>query len=303
MVHLKLRKDDTSHESVMKRIQKMEERIKGLRKVTKPERMPEKSEERKENIEKVLETVEEPEKKIIEPGKDIDEEVVKTIRDGLKDGTIRIDTTVRDVMTTDIKTVKSDDNLRKVMDLLSENKITGAPVVERDKIVGVISEADIIKVMDVRKILDAKKDEIKISELEKIKTKEIMSRDPIVINQKENVTDASELMYKHHVNRLPVVDDKKRLVGIIAKEDVIRGITSEFFKKAIKVDMKSVIGTVIDELINIVEKKESVAILDLSKQLKVDPEQIEEWAKLLEERGMIEIEYSPIGPPKLRKKK
>ncbi len=297
---MKLKREDKLHEGVMERIQRMEERIKGL----KSDKPPEKAKDlKKESVEKILDTIEEPEKKIIKPGKKIDEEVAKTIKDSLKDGTIKIDTTVKEVMTSDVKTVKPKDNLRKVMDLLSENKVTGAPVVEDNKIVGVISEADIIKVMDVRKILDPKKDEIKLSKLDKITVKEIMSRDPILINQKERVTDASEAMYKHHVNRLPVIDDKKNLVGIITKEDVIKGITNEFFTKAVKTGMEGKIATIIDELIDVVEKEESINILDLSKKLKVSPEQIEEWAKILEDRGIIDIEYSPIGPPKLRMKK
>jgi len=297
---LKLKGEDKVHEGIMERIQRMEERIKGL----KAEGIPTKREYvMKQKMEKILETIEGSEKKIIKPGKDIDEEVIKTVKDGLKDGTIKIETTVKEVMTSDVKTVDPEHSLRKVMDLFSEYKITGAPVVEGNKIIGVISEADIIKLMDVRNILDPRKDEIKLSELERIKAKEVMSKDPIIINQNEKVTDASEAMYKHHINRLPVIDDKKNLVGIITKEDVIRGITNEFFVKSVRTGKEGTIATIIDELIDIIEKKGSINILDLSKQLKVSQEQIEEWARILEDRGMIEIEYSPIGPPKLRKKK
>ena len=205
-------------------------------------------------------------------------------------------------MTKDVKIINTGDNLRNALDILSEYMITGIPVIDNDELVGVISEADIIKVMDVRKILDAEKDEIKLAELESIKVKDIMSKDVIIISKKELITDASELMYKHHVNRLPVLDENKKLIGIVTKEDIIKGITKEFFEKSMKGEMR-VIQTDIDKLINIVERRGPISMLDVSKELNVEPEQVEEWAKILEDRAMFEIEYRAIGPPMLRKKK
>ena len=189
-----------------------------------------------------------------------------------------------------------------MLNLLSEHKIAGVPVVEKGKVVGIISESDIIKIMDVRNILDTQKDEIKLSELEKIPAREAMTREVILINEKENIIDASELMYKHRINRLPVIDDKKNLVGIITKEDIIKGITNEFFIKSVEAGEVKIIETKIDQLIKIVEKDGSIPIPILSRELKVHPEQIERWARILEEQGILEIIYPPIGPPKLRKK-
>jgi len=61
-------------------------------------------------------------------------------------------------------------------------------------------------------------------------------------------------------------------------------------------------GTTIDRLIDIIDKRGSVNTFNLSKELGVSIERIESWAKILEERGLIEIEYPLIGPSKLRKK-
>ncbi|RLG57040.1 MAG: hypothetical protein DRN95_06025 [Candidatus Hydrothermarchaeota archaeon] len=60
--------------------------------------------------------------------------------------------------------------------------------------------------------------------------------------------------------------------------------------------------TDIDRLLSIIEERGSVNISDLSKELNVGVEKIEEWAKVLEERGLIEIEYPIIGLPRLKKK-
>ena len=275
----------------------LEEQIKKLEK--RPEKTHEKPKEIKKPQKEIIKEI--PEE--VKPKEEIKDEVQEVIKDAVEKGTIKIDTTVKEVMITDVKTAKPEDSLRKVLDLLSEYKITGVPVIHNEKVIGIISESDIIKIMDVRNILDAQKDVIKLSELEKIPTNEAMTKEVILINEKENITDASELMYKHHINRLPVVDDKNNLVGIVTREDIIKGITSEFFIKSVATGEVKTIETKIDELIKIVEKDGSIPIPHLSRELKVHPEQIERWARILEEHGMIEIEYPTIGPPKLRKKK
>lgn len=62
------------------------------------------------------------------------------------------------------------------------------------------------------------------------------------------------------------------------------------------------IETDIDKLMEIIDEKKVVSIDYLSKTLKISVERLESWAKLLEDRGLIEIEYPIIGLPKLRKK-
>jgi len=63
------------------------------------------------------------------------------------------------------------------------------------------------------------------------------------------------------------------------------------------------IETDIDKLMRIINEKEVVGIEYLSKELKIDVDRLEAWAKMLEDRGLIEILYPIFGLPKLRKKK
>jgi len=63
------------------------------------------------------------------------------------------------------------------------------------------------------------------------------------------------------------------------------------------------IETDIDKLMKIIDEKDIVELEYLSKALKISIERLEAWAKMLENRGLIEIEYPIIGLPKLRKKK
>jgi DNA-binding transcriptional regulator YiaG len=68
-----------------------------------------------------------------------------------------------------------------------------------------------------------------------------------------------------------------------------------------KEDLKE-IETAIDKMIEILNDRGSVTILELSKQLGVSIEHVESWAKILEDKGLIEMEYPLIGPSRLRKK-
>ncbi len=62
------------------------------------------------------------------------------------------------------------------------------------------------------------------------------------------------------------------------------------------------IETDIDKLMKIIDEKKVVDLDYLSKNLKINPDRLEAWAKMLEDHGLIEIEYPIIGLPKLRKK-
>ena len=62
------------------------------------------------------------------------------------------------------------------------------------------------------------------------------------------------------------------------------------------------IETDIDKLMKIIDEKKIIGLEELSKILKINPDRLEIWAKILEDRGLIEIEYPILGLPKLRKK-
>jgi DNA-binding transcriptional ArsR family regulator len=81
--------------------------------------------------------------------------------------------------------------------------------------------------------------------------------------------------------------------------EVAYKLAKEKIDETIPIDM---IETDIDKMMNILEANKSISIGELSKQLNVKVELIENWAKILEEHGLIEIDYPIIGLPKLRKK-
>jgi CBS domain-containing protein len=152
---------------------------------------------------------------------------------------------VRDIMTRNPVTVSADDPVRIAAGLLRTNRIGGLPVMEKDKIVGVITESDVISLLETGKLSDdlwlpspLEVIEVPLREVvnwEKTKTalthigetpvRKIMSHPAITIDEDTDIEDAAALMLSHRIARLPVVHDG-RLTGIVAKADIIRGVGS-----------------------------------------------------------------------------
>lgn len=94
---------------------------------------------------------------------------------------------------------------------------------------------------------------------------------------------------------------EKKMIGIATREDIMKGISNEFFVKSLE-KTGMIIESKIDQLINIIRERESETIPKLSKELGIKTDIIEDWAKILEEHDLIKIEYPFIGPPKLKMK-
>ena len=66
--------------------------------------------------------------------------------------------------------------------------------------------------------------------------------------------------------------------------------------------MTEKISTSIDELFELVMRNGKIKLNTAARRLGVKKNQVEEWAKILEEHGLIDIHYPPFGEPELRKK-
>jgi len=133
-----------------------------------------------------------------------------------------------------------DDTIFDVAKKLSELDISGMPVVEEGKVVGMISVSDIVKYMSIEikvegpiahgtlgMLLHLIQNQLKIKkELEKIgktKVREIMTKKVISINPEASLFEAASLLKKYDITRLPVIESGK-LVGIISKSDLVRAL-------------------------------------------------------------------------------
>jgi len=153
---------------------------------------------------------------------------------------------VRDIMCCDVLFVRPNNSVFDVAKVFSKNNISGAPVIERGRVVGVISISDIVKFMGIKladgntivhepqslsmillnlvkmgkDFMDFKKDLERISKTE---IKHMMSKDVIAIDPNAELFEAANMMERSDVNRLPVIENGK-LVGIIARADLIKAL-------------------------------------------------------------------------------
>jgi CBS domain-containing protein len=135
---------------------------------------------------------------------------------------------VEDVMSRDVVTVDVSTPLRDVAALLAEKRISGLPVISEDGVVGVVSEADILAKERGEThqrgglfgfLLDDRDAELK---LEARTAGEAMSAPAITIGPERPVSEAAGTMIDEGVNRLPVVGEEGRLLGIVTRADLVK---------------------------------------------------------------------------------
>jgi CBS domain-containing protein len=95
---------------------------------------------------------------------------------------------------------------------------SGLPVVDaKGKVIGVVTEFDLLKAVH-----DGK-------DLQSVKAEEIMSKSPVCAREEDSVDEVITKMTEHNIIRLPVVGDDSKLVGVIARADILsRMIEPEF---------------------------------------------------------------------------
>ena len=152
---------------------------------------------------------------------------------------------IEDVMNKDVITCRPDDPVSHLVTLFRENHISGVPVIEKGKVVGIASETDLLKLFKTPEfsnelLLPSPLEVIEIPirnlvRLEEIKkaiedvklkpVRDIMKKTVQSISPQASLEEGSKRMVKYKVNRLPVIDNGK-LVGIVARSDLIRGLSS-----------------------------------------------------------------------------
>ncbi len=147
------------------------------------------------------------------------------------------------IMTDDVIYLHGEDTISMAVEKLASRGISGAPVVDGEgKLVGILSEKDILNAMKVRykrlEMIYPSLSMVSVSFVEKFDDKEakeafidiansqvsdLMNPEPYTIQEDDSVSHVIDIMNKKSVNRIPVLKDDK-LVGIITRKDVIKGL-------------------------------------------------------------------------------
>ena len=119
---------------------------------------------------------------------------------------------IKDVMSKDLIVGYLPGTIQDALKTLAKHDVSGMPILKKDtkKVVGVVTRNDIFR----------KSDEEQLAL--------IMSNNPIIINQDQNLEDAALLLYEKRIHGLPVIDQRKNIVGIISPADILKVIPDKF---------------------------------------------------------------------------
>ena len=131
---------------------------------------------------------------------------------------------VKDWMSRPVVTVDENNSMQTGTLLLKKHEIRMLPVMKNNKLTGIITDRDL------KKASASEATTLEIHELlyilTKIKVKDIMTKDPITVPVDYTVEETAEVLLKHKISGVPVIDKEGAVVGVITQTDLFRVIIS-----------------------------------------------------------------------------
>lgn len=129
-------------------------------------------------------------------------------------------TKVSEWMTSNVLTTRRNTSISSAHQVMRENNIRRLPVVENNKLVGIIT------IGDVREASPSDATTLSIWELNylwaQLTVEKVMSRNVYAVKPDTLMLDAAEIMLEHKVSGLPVLNEHNELIGIITESDIFR---------------------------------------------------------------------------------
>ncbi|MEU2163724.1 CBS domain-containing protein [Streptomyces sp. NPDC019208] len=148
-------------------------------------------------------------------------------------GTVVKHRTVGEVMTSEVVQAHPDTSFKELARLLTSHHISGLPVVDDDdKVMGVVSQTDLTRRQAAHGRTGSGRDRVlgalrRIAHARPTATPALtagglMSSPAVTVHPEQRVVDAARIMERRHIDRLPVVDEEDRLIGITTRRDLLR---------------------------------------------------------------------------------
>ena len=129
------------------------------------------------------------------------------------------------IMSRPVVTVELDDPLSVVKEIFDNVQFHHLLVVEKGKLFGVISDRDLFKALSPNLGTAAEKSTDSATLNKKVH--QIMSRNPVCINQSEPVAKALDVFQNHPISCIPVLDDHQKPVGILSWRDIFKAVRKD----------------------------------------------------------------------------
>jgi CBS-domain-containing membrane protein len=146
---------------------------------------------------------------------------------------------VGDVMTTDVVTAGRDQSLKEIARLMYDHRVSGLPIVDEDRrLVGIVSEADLLRSEATGQRTEPRSLFLewllhprRLEEWERrgrvVRAGDVMVTDVATVGPDTTLGEATRILLRHGVKRLPVVDEESRVVGIVSRQDLLSPFLTE----------------------------------------------------------------------------
>ena len=144
---------------------------------------------------------------------------------------------VKEAMVKEVDSLSPDISVKEAMDILLKRKISGLPVIDTaGKLAGMFTEKNILSYLlpsYIEKVgrfvyeENPKATKKKLAELCQIKISQLMRKEVVTTTEETALCEAARIMLTQKARRLPVVDKEGKVVGIIAREDILRAMNKE----------------------------------------------------------------------------
>ncbi len=147
--------------------------------------------------------------------------------------------TAKDIMTEEVITIEPETSVEDAADLMSQYNVSGLPVLENGKLIGIVTEKDLIvkdKKLHFPEYINLiggiiylesyKKFQEEFKKYIAVKVKDLMTKQVETISPDTPVSEIADLMSREEVNRLPVLDGDE-LVGIVTRGDLIKNMSKK----------------------------------------------------------------------------
>jgi CBS domain-containing protein len=143
---------------------------------------------------------------------------------------------IEDVMSKDLIFGYVPGTVKDALKILAKNNVSGMPILKKDTktVVGIVTRSDIFRNPD--------EDQLAL----------IMSKDYYSVEKDQNVKDAAKLLYAHRIHGLPVINNRKNLIGIISPTDILKNMHKNITENIEKYFTNLVVPIYHDTPLNIV---------------------------------------------------
>ncbi|MBI9045103.1 MAG: CBS domain-containing protein [Anaerolineaceae bacterium] len=124
---------------------------------------------------------------------------------------------LKDVMTSEVTTFEPQTKMQVLLDSFRQDRISGAPVLENNEIIGIISIEDLVKCL-IDNDLSAP-------------VSKYLTKDPVCLSGNKPVVKALKMFAKKNFGRFLITDDQGKLLGILTKGDISRGVLKALEKE------------------------------------------------------------------------